>query len=83
MEQVKGDAVLDRFHPQGTLPASDRTAPKPHHWPGPHVGHAEKPADTDELVEHFLIAVIDRLQALKHVLMRLPQIEHRPGMMGR
>src|SRR5262249_43281028 len=36
----------------------------------------------DELAEHLLVPVIDRLQALEHVLVRPPQVEHRLRVVG-
>jgi hypothetical protein len=80
--KVVTDPVLNRLQPQRVLPPSDRAGAELHDRPGAQVGQTEEAADADELVEDFLVAVIDRLQALHHVLLRPAQVEHGVGVVG-
>jgi hypothetical protein len=77
VRQVERDAVLDRLHAQRVLAPRDRAGSELHDGRRAHVGDADERADREELVQHLLVGVLDGLEALQHVVLRLAQVEHR------
>ena len=82
MLKVERDGVGHGFEAQAIFAPRDGAGGEFHDRAGAKIGQSEESAHRDELIQHLLVRIIDRFQALEHVLLRPAKIEHRMGVMG-